>query len=146
MRKKTIVTTLIVGAVLFGSFAFSPIASPVTQESTLQILPKDISDDELMQVMNSFETALGMNCGDCHTHSTVDPNKMDWSANTKHKETTLAMMRMVQETNEKYFGVKGDFKDNYLRSQFEVTCATCHNGHEEPNNLVTIPVPDPREK
>lgn len=145
MRKTTLALSLILGAVVAGGYAFTP-APEQPSESTLKVLPKDISDEELMQVMHSFETALGMNCGDCHTHSATDPDKMDWSADTKHKQTTIAMMKMVQEINEKHFGVKGDFKTNYLRSQFEVTCNTCHNGHDEPNRLVTLPVPEPEQK
>ncbi len=144
MSKKTLVLSLIAGAVMFASYAFSPAPEHNGQVSTLKVLPKDISDEELMQVMHSFEVALGMNCGDCHTHSTTDPNKMDWSADTKHKQTTIEMMKMVQELNKQYFGVDGDFKTNYLQSQYKVTCNSCHNGHEEPNNMVTIPIPEKR--
>ncbi|MBP8823471.1 MAG: c-type cytochrome [Flavobacteriales bacterium] len=146
MRKKSLVLSLIAGAVLSGSFAFSPAPEHNEQDSTLKVLPKDISDEELMQVMHSFEVALGMNCGDCHTHSAADPNKMDWSADTEQKQTTIAMMKMVQEINEKHFGAKGDFKENYLRSEYAVSCNTCHNGHEHPNNTVTLPVPEPEGK
>lgn len=147
-HKKTVVLSLIACAVLFSSYAFSP--APTVphgeHENNLKVLPKDISHDDLMHVMHSFEVALGMNCGDCHAHSATDPNKMDWAADTKHKETTIHMMKMVKELNEKYFGVKGDFKDNYLGSQFEVTCITCHNGHEGPLHQVTVPIPEPEEK
>lgn len=142
--QKTIVLSLIAGAVVVGSFAFSPAPRPDDHENNLKVLPKDISDEELMQVMHSFEVALNMNCGDCHTHSATDPNKMDWAADTKHKQTTIEMMKMVQEMNKQYFGVDGDFKTNYLQSQYKVSCNTCHNGHEEPNNMVTIPIPEKR--
>lgn len=149
LNKKTAVMALIGGGLIFGSYAFSPAPAPAEQggqENNLKFLPKDISHDDLMHVMHSFEVALGMNCGDCHTHSATDPNKMDWAADTKHKETTIAMMKMVQEINHKHFDIKGEFKDNYLTSQFEVTCITCHNGHEKPVHEVTIPIPQPKDK
>ncbi|HRN36811.1 MAG TPA: c-type cytochrome [Flavobacteriales bacterium] len=142
MNRKILVMALIGGGVAFCSFAFRP--APTVQgehENNLKVLPKDISHDELMQVMHSFEVATGMNCGDCHASSATDPSKMDWAADTEHKQTTIAMMKMVAEMNKQYFAVEGNFKDNYLQSQFEVTCITCHNGHEEPSNLVTIPIP-----
>jgi len=147
MNKKTLVLALIGGAVIAISTALRPApAVPEEQDDELKVLPKDISDEELRQVMHSFEVALGMNCGDCHTHSATNPDKMDWSADTKKKQTTIAMMNMVKEMNEKYFDVKGDFKENYLRSRYKVTCNTCHNGHDEPNPVVAIPVPEPEKK
>lgn len=144
MNKKTTVMAAIGGMLILGTFAFSPAPPQSERENNLKFLPKDISHDELMDVMHSFEAATGMNCGDCHAHSTTDPNKMDWAADTKHKQTTIEMMKMVQELNKQYFGVDGDFKTNYLQSQYKVTCNSCHNGHEEPNNMVTIPIPEKR--
>lgn len=144
-NRKPFVMAVIGAAVIFGSYAFSP--APEQQdnpENNLKFLPKDISHDDLMLVMHSFEAATGMNCGDCHAHSTTDPNKMDWAADTKHKETTINMMKMVQELNKQYFAVEGDFLPNYLQSQYKVTCNSCHNGHDEPNSMVTLPVPDKR--
>ena len=144
LNKKTAVIALIGGVLLASSYAFSP--APVEHEdpTNLQVLPKDISHEELMQVMNSFEVALGYNCGDCHTHSATDPNKMDFAADTKRKKSALYMMRMVQAIDSTYFGVKGDFKTNYLSSAYKVSCVSCHNGHESPVNTVTIPIPDPK--
>lgn len=144
MNTKTTVMAAIGGMLILGTFAFSPAPPPGEHENNLKFLPKDISHDELMDVMHSFEAATGMNCGDCHAHSATDPNKMDWAADTKHKQTTIDMMKMVQELNKQYFGVDGDFKTNYLQSQYKVTCNSCHNGHDEPNNMVTIPIPEKR--
>ena len=146
-NSKTLVMVAIGGILIAGSYAFSP--APATTgtkegENNLQVLPKDISHDELMQVMHSFEVALGMNCGDCHTHSATDPNKMDFAADTDDKKAALAMMKMVQEMNKNYFGVDGEFKQNYLTSAYKVTCNTCHSGHEKPVHEVTIPIPQPR--
>ena len=144
--RKTVVLSLITSVVLFGTYAFSP--APLLEEhgepTDLKVLPKDISHEELMQVMHSFEVALDMNCGDCHTHSATDSSKMDFAADTKQKETTRHMMTMVKEMNAQYFGIKGDFKENYLRSQFDVTCMSCHNGHEKPVHQVSVPIPDPK--
>ena len=144
---KTAVMALITGLLIASTYAFSPAPAAVVHgehENNLKVLPKDISHDELMQVMHSFEVALDMNCGDCHTHSATDSSKMDFAADTKQKETTRHMMTMVKEMNAQYFGIKGDFKENYLRSQFDVTCMSCHNGHEKPVHQVSVPIPDPK--
>lgn len=135
----------LLGAVLItSSYAFSPAPEQNGPENNLKVLPKDISRDELMQVMHSFETALGMECGDCHARSATDPTKLDFAADSKHKDVALGMMKMVQEMNSTYFNVKGDFKTNYLTSAFEVTCVSCHNGHEHPVKTIAIPLPDPK--
>lgn len=147
VNRSTVVLALISAVVIASGFAFSPSSTPEQQgdENNLKVLPKDISHDELMQVMHSFEVALGYNCGDCHARSTTDPQKLDFAADTKNKQTATDMMKMVQEINGTYFGVKGEFKDNYLASTFNVTCNTCHGGHEKPLNTVTVPIPRPRK-
>ncbi len=135
-----------IGTFLIAStFAFGTGEAPQQpKENNLKILPKDISHDELMQVMHSFEVALGMGCGDCHAKSATDPNKLDFAADAKHKQVALDMMKMVQELNATYFDVKGDFKDNYLTSAYDVSCISCHNGHHHPVSKIAIPIPDPR--
>lgn len=143
-NKNTLVIALIGGVLIASTYAFSPAPSAVEHgdgENNLKVLPKDISHDDLMNVMHSFEVALNYNCGDCHTHSATDSTKMDFAADTKTKSVALDMMRMVQAMDSTYFGVKGDFKTNYLASEFKVTCITCHNGHEKPAHKVSIPIP-----
>ncbi len=144
LNTKATVMSLVGGLVIAGTFAFSPAPTQVEHggdDNNLKVLPKDISHDDLMNVMHSFEVALNYNCGDCHTHSAADSTKMDFAADTKKKQTTLYMMKMVQSMDSTYFNVKGDFKDNYLASGFKVTCITCHNGHESPVNQISIPIP-----
>lgn len=147
LNKKAAAIALIGGLLIAGTFAFSPAPAAVEHgehENNLKVLPKDISHDELMQVMHSFEVALGLSCKDCHARSTSDTTKLDFMADTKLKKTALGMMKMVQEVDSAHFGVKGEFKENYLTSQFKVTCITCHNGHAKPINMIAIPIPDPR--
>lgn len=146
-HRKIGVLALLGGAVLFSSYAFSPVPEQGTpqHENNLKVLPKDISHTELMQVMHSFEIALGYSCGDCHARSATDTNKLDFASEDNPKKgEALEMMKMVQKINEHSFEVKGDFKDNYLKSQYKVSCITCHNGHAEPAHTISIPIPDPR--
>ena len=143
-NNKTLVIALIGGVLIASTYAFSP--APISgehgdHENNLKVLPKDISHDDLMAVMHSFEVALNYNCGDCHTHSATDSTKMDFGADTETKSAALSMMKMVQEMNGTYFGVKGDFTPNYLSSEYKVTCNSCHNGHEKPTHQISIPIP-----
>jgi hypothetical protein len=149
LNKKTAVIAILGGVLIAGTFAFSPAPTSVQQgehENNLKVLPKDISHDDLMNVMHSFEIALNYTCKDCHAPSATEQGKLDFMADTKKKDTALDMMKMVQAMDSTYFGVKGDFKENYLTSQFKVTCITCHNGHESPTNQISIPIPSDKWK
>ena len=147
LNKKTIVIGLIGGVLIASTYAFSPASAGGQQavhENNLKVLPKDITHDEVMNVMHSFEVALNLKCNDCHARSTSDSTKLDFLADTKKKDIALGMMKMTQEMNAKYFKVEGDFKENYLTSQFKVTCNTCHNGHASPTDQISIPIPKQR--
>ncbi len=142
--KKGIILAMISGMVILGASAFQPVQqpkSPQDNDRNLQVLPEDISEDELIAVMKSFEVALNMGCNDCHAKSKEDPSKLDFKSDENpHKEVTRDMMKMTAAINEQFFDVPGDFKDNYLYQEYPVTCNTCHNGHAEPVHRISIPI------
>lgn len=142
INKKITVLAVILSVLVFSAFSPSPRVESVQQhENNLKMLPKDITHDELMAIMTSFEVALNFDCGDCHAKSATNPNKLDFASDANpHKQEALEMMEMVEEINKKYFDISGSFMDNYLKSEFEVTCITCHNGHEEPSHTISVPV------
>ncbi len=132
---------VIAGSVFLASTAFKPLQEVQDPERNLQILPKDISEDELMAVMESFQVALGMGCDDCHARAKDGSSKLDFKSDDHpNKEVSRDMMRMTAELNEKYFDVPGDFKDNYLFQEYPVTCVSCHNGHEYPVQRISVPI------
>ena len=140
-NKKNVMVAALAGLVILAASAFNPIQKQQDPERNLQILPKDISKDELMAVMKSFEVALNMGCNDCHAKSKDDPSKLDYkSDDNHHKEETREMMRLTAEINEQFFDVPGDFKDNYLYQEYPVTCNTCHNGHKKPVQRISVPI------
>ncbi len=71
--------------------------------------------DQLGKVMNIISASLGVNCAFCHV---VDQWDKD---DKKPKNDARAMMKMTFEIN------KGHFNNRP-----EVTCNTCHSGHERP--------------
>ncbi|HLR38500.1 MAG TPA: c-type cytochrome [Chitinophagaceae bacterium] len=142
-RKKLLVLSLIVGLLTFGTFAFKAPTENTKPHypNNLKVLPKDISHEQIMNIMKSFTVALDFECTDCHAKSKEDPSEIDWmSYDKKNKKVALKMMKMVKKINAKYFDVKGDFMENYLRSKFAVTCQTCHGGSSDPVNTISIPV------
>ncbi|MGI6454278.1 MAG: c-type cytochrome [bacterium] len=88
----------------------------VTFAKDLQVLEVN-SMLELQTYMKGITEALGVTCKHCHV--LTDFSITDESL---HKDEGREMMRITRELNEKYF------KD----SEHQVTCFTCHRGHEHP--------------
>lgn len=87
----------------------------------------DLPADQLGKVMNLFAADLGVDCNFCHD---VDDFAKDGK---REKETARKMIKMTMAIN----------KDNF-NNRPQVTCNTCHNGHEQPTNVPNLnPVPEP---
>jgi len=87
----------------------------------------DMPADQLGRVMNLIAASLGVNCDHCHVES-------DYSKDDKRtKNTARQMMKMTFEINKANFNGRP-----------QVTCNSCHNGHEEPTNVPNLnPEPEP---
>lgn len=112
--------------------SFAPETTPQPQEwkaTNLKVLPKDITQEEIKQVMDDFKVALGVKCGFCHAQSEADPKKLDFASDANHhKETARWMMKMTQRINKKHF----KHRDEKTGELAQITCITCHNGKEHP--------------
>jgi hypothetical protein len=89
----------------------------------------DMPAEQLGKVMNLISASLGVKCSFCHVEG-------DFSKDDKRtKQTARAMMRMTFDINK-----------NNFNNRPQVTCNTCHNGHEEPTNVPNLnPAPEPEE-
>jgi hypothetical protein len=98
----------------------------------LKVLNKNISHDELENIMKGFKNSLGVKCSFCHAQRKDDPKKLDFTSDdNKHKLIARDMMRMTMKINKKYF--KNEKEE-------AITCYTCHHGHKEPE--APLPIPD----
>lgn len=96
----------------------------------LQVLPKDISGQQLIATMRGFTKALGVECSFCHAE---DPqtHRPDFASDAKPQKTTArTMMRMTEEINSKYLSTVND--PDAAPDQKTVTCGTCHRGQSMP--------------
>ena len=101
------------------------------QFSNLKVLPKDISEDDLMHVMHNFNSSLGVKCTFCHEAGA--DGKLDFpSDGNKHKNKAREMMKMTMGINKKYFKTKDP-------QAFKVTCYTCHSGKPHPEKVSPMP-------
>jgi hypothetical protein len=91
----------------------------------LQVLPKDMPRQELIQTMRLFNQALGVQCDHCHVEREFA--KDDKPA----KIVARAMIRMVHDQKEN--------ADKYLPGgrEAKVACWTCHRG----SPMIELPAP-----
>ena len=90
----------------------------------LQVLPKTISKDELKAIMKAQAKSLDVECDHCHN---VPDMASDDNAN---KKIARDMMKMTAEINAKWI------KPLKNSEKHQVTCGTCHRGHDEPPPFV----------
>jgi tetratricopeptide (TPR) repeat protein len=102
----------------------------------LQILPKDISKDKLIEVMKSFTFGLGVRCVFCHEGEDGQPlSTFNFESDIKtSKQKARIMMTMTHDINTKYLSALSEFSSHV----HEVKCVTCHRGAEEPELLEDV--------
>jgi hypothetical protein len=113
--------------------------------TNLQVLPKDIPGPELMKVMHSFESQVGVGCGFCHAADETT-HHLNFASDAKpEKATARVMMHMTHDINEKYLTQIND-PDHADHPAPQVTCGTCHRGKSMPEAFAPVPamehVPD----
>ncbi|NJD19501.1 MAG: c-type cytochrome, partial [Gemmatimonadetes bacterium] len=90
--------------------------------------PKDWTREQVVEVMRTFTTALGVRCSACHVEED------DASDEKELKEVARAMMRMANAINGTYLAELPDQEEPPLR----VTCITCHRGVTQPEPIEAI--------
>ncbi len=128
MHRKTF--SVILPITLFVIMGSSFLNRPVNGERNLQVLPKDISDEKLDSIMQTYNKALGVKCEFCHVPVKGFPDSIDYVSDKEPmKENARKMMRMVIELNRKHFYFDSTVRPEYLKT---VTCKTCHRGEPFP--------------
>jgi len=107
--------------------------------TNLQVLPKDLTGQQVHQIMDGWASALGTHCSTCHAPNPNEPPsanghvRLDYALDIKpEKKTARLMYTMVQ-----------DIKTNYMSKidnvGIEVSCGTCHRGHLSPPPFIPPP-------
>lgn len=125
--KKMITLSVLTALVVLGVAAVKMPSGPYRN---LQVLPKDISDQKLDSIMDSYNKALGVGCGFCHSPAKSNPDNLDFALDDNPmKENARKMMRMTIEINKTNFYYDKTERPEYLKV---VTCKTCHRGDPFP--------------
>ncbi|WP_166036653.1 c-type cytochrome [Sphingosinicella sp. YJ22] len=106
---------------LAGSVAFAqPAATPPPPERNLQVLPRDIAQRDLINIMQSFNRALGVECSYCHVAGNFASDA------NGHKNIARGMLRLTQRLNRELLPeIQG-------LGEPRVSCFTCHRGEAQP--------------
>ncbi len=108
---------------------------PPPPPTNLQVLPKDLTGEQVHDIMHKWEGDLGTECSTCHAADpkNIGPNgrpRLNFADDSKkEKATARTMYKMVEEINTQYVG-KID------SSGMPVTCGTCHRGKLSPDPYI----------
>lgn len=106
--------------------------------TNLKVLPKDLTGEQVMDIMHKWEGQLGAECTTCHA---ADPTRkmpngrpaLNFADDSKkEKQAARLMFKMTEDINTNYVSMV----DN---SGTPVSCGTCHRGHITPEPFVPKP-------
>ena len=114
---------------------------PNPAPTNLKVLPKDLTGDQVHEIMHKWEAMLGAECSTCHAADpkNVGPNgkpRLNFADDSKkEKQAARLMVKMTEEINKNYVSM-------IENSGAPVTCGTCHRGHVTPEPFVPKPEHD----
>ncbi|MBI3400347.1 MAG: c-type cytochrome [Acidobacteria bacterium] len=109
----------------------APAPQPMTN---LQIFPKDAPRQQVLQTMNAFTQALGVQCNYCHVQEGRGGRNDMASDEKPTKKAARGMVLLARDINEKLPAAVGKSADAATR----VGCATCHRGVAIPKQITDI--------
>lgn len=108
--------------------------------TNLKVLPKNLTGQQVRDIMEQWEGSLGAHCSTCHT---ADPNNI--GPNGRPRLNFADDSRQEKLTARVMFKMTEDINVNYVSkvptADEPVTCGTCHRGHLGPEPFV-IPKED----
>ena len=122
---------------------------PAPAPQNLQVLPKDTPQAQVVQTMQAFAGALGVQCGYCHAAAPPVAGglgegggrgrgaaaALDFASDDKaQKKIARQMMLMVRDINPKVVAAVGKTEADAAR----VGCVTCHRGVAIPRPLADV--------
>lgn len=124
--KKITVTLSLAALVFIGVAAMRPNDD---EFKNLKVLPKNITADSLMAIMDYWGRSLSVGCDHCHVMKDAN-GKEDYASDAVHdKEEARKMFLMTDSINKQYFPRRNPNRPAVQK----VTCYTCHHGKAHPD-------------
>jgi hypothetical protein len=146
-RRVQIRVVLYVLLLLCGSRVSTSLAQIPEKFENLQVLPKDITRSQLIQVMRGFALGLGVRCQFCHIgQEGADLSTFDFKSDDKPtKRTARIMLQMVHAVNDTFLSqldtISHDHMDmdhDHANDRIQVQCVTCHRGQSRPQMMEAV--------
>jgi Photosynthetic reaction centre cytochrome C subunit len=106
----------------------------------LQVLPQNVTHDELIATMRAYARSLGVRCDHCHVPNQDDgAERFDYANDSKpEKQTARLMIRMTSHIN-------GQFISQLHEPDASVSCYTCHRGKTLPEMQLPVEAPGAKD-
>ena len=110
--------------------------------TNLKVLPKDLTGQQVHEIMERWSASLGTHCDSCHTADpqNIGPDgrpRLNFADDTKPmKNAARLMFKMTEDINTNYVSMIDS-------SGAPVTCGTCHRGHIGPEPFKIQPSDGP---
>lgn len=103
--------------------------------TNLKVLPKDLSGQQVHDIMEQWASALGTQCNSCHAEdrNNIGPNGRPQLNFADDSKPMKAVARIMYTMTEK---INVDYVAKIDNSSAPVTCGTCHRGHLGPEPFV----------
>jgi len=152
--KKSSLSLSVAAAVLFATVVFAvsiaaqaPQAAPAPKPApggppprdfpaptNLKVLPKNLTGQQVHDIMEQWAGSLGAHCSNCHAPDpkNIGPNgrpRLNFADDSKEEKLTARVMyKMTEDINVNYVS-------KVPSSDEPVTCGTCHRGHLGPEHF-----------
>jgi photosynthetic reaction center cytochrome c subunit len=113
-----------------GGQAAAGRGGPPPAPTNLQVLPKDISREQLLATMRGYTAGLGVQCNYCHVQEGRGGRNDLASDEKPPKKTARVMMKMMANVNDTLASNLGKTPADITK----VECVTCHRGEAIPKN------------
>ena len=121
-------------AVSTAAFAQTPDAAPAPHQhrpapppTNLKVLPKDLTGEQVHEIMHHWTGALGVECSYCHAKNDATGHLDFPSDANPMKDRARVMVKMTMAIDHEYLSQLTDPKPEH-----EVMCGTCHRGMAKP--------------
>jgi len=126
---------VLISTLIIGVIGISASLQPGSDFKNLRVLPKDITEQKLDSIMDSYCKALNVGCDFCHEKKVDSTGKvtddLDFAADGIMKENARGMITLMIDINTRYFYYDKTIQPAYLNA---VSCNTCHRGNPFPLN------------
>lgn len=103
--------------------------------TNLKVLPKNLTGQQVRDIMEIWEGSLGVHCNTCHAEDpkNVGPNgrpRLNFADDSKPQKNTARLMYTMTQ------GINKDYIMKIEGAEKPVACGTCHRGHLDPEPYV----------